>query len=163
MSVIPCTITCFLAAVILAAMVIMSLMVSYDPFIKSYRDQLPNDVKASYDSIVKERSSIYFTGYLIGFVLSVFLIIFNVRVLKQKIPVSAMVCLTVVVSTVVNYFYYTLSPKSTFLVSLLKTEEQKANWVKVYKSMQYYYHLSFLLGAGAVGVFTYAFRGKCIV
>jgi len=163
MSVIPCTITCFLAAVILVAMIIMAVMVSYDPFIKSYRDKLPNDVKASYDSIVKERSGIYFTGYLIGFVLSLCLILFNVRILKQKIPISAMVCLTVVVSTVVNYFYYTLSPKSVFVVSLLKTDEQKADWVRVYKSMQYYYHLSFLLGAGAVGVFTYAFRGKCIV
>jgi hypothetical protein len=163
MSEIPCTITCFLAAVILVAMIIMAVMVSYDPFIKLYRNQLPDDAKSSYDSIVKERSSIYFTGYMIGFVLSVFLIIFNIRVLKHKIPISAMVCLTVVVSTVINYFYYTLSPKSMFLVSLLKTNEQKENWVKVYKSMQYYYHISFLLGAVAVGVFTYAFRGKCIV
>ena len=156
-----CTVTCFIAFVIVVAMVIMNVMVMNDPFIQSYKNQLPEDIKKQYDNIVAERSSIFFTGYLIGFVLSVFVIIFNINVLKQKMPVAAMVCLAVVVSTVVNYFYYILSPKSNYMVDLLKTEKQLQDWLQIYKSMQYYYHGSFVLGAVAVGVFAYAFRGSC--
>lgn len=156
-----CTVTCFIAFVIVVAMVIMNVMVMNDPFIQSYKNQLPEDIKKQYDNIVAERSRIFFTGYLIGFVLSVFVIIFNINVLKQKMPVAAMVCLAVVVSTVVNYFYYILSPKSNYMVDLLKTEKQRQDWLQIYKSMQYYYHGSFVLGAVAVGVFAYAFRGSC--
>jgi Ca2+/Na+ antiporter len=156
-----CTPTCIVAFIIVVAMIIMTFMTSNDSFIKSYRDGLPDDLKAAHDEIVDERLRIYFTGYLIGFVLSVFIIIFNVNVLKQKMPVAAMVCLAVVVSTITNYFYYILSPKSNYMVELLKTDKQRQDWLQVYKSMQYYYHSSFVLGAVAVGVFAYAFRGTC--
>ena len=156
----PCTVTCFFALVIVVAMVIMTLMVSNDTFIKNYRDQLPTDIQKEYDRIVAERQQIYFTGYLIGFVVAIFSIVFSINVLKQKIPVSAMVCLTVVISTVINYFYYILSPKSNYMIELLKTDQQRQEWFQTYKSMQYYYHFSFVLGAVAVGVFAYAFRGN---
>jgi hypothetical protein len=156
-----CTFTCFVAFVIVVAMVLMTVMVSNDPFVKSYRDQLPEDIQSHYDNIVAERHRIYFTGYLIGFVLSLFVIIINVNVLKNKMPVGLMVCLTVVVSTVVNYFYYILSPKTNYMVNFLKTDKQREDWLKIYKSMQYYYHFSFVLGAIAVGIFAYAFRGNC--
>lgn len=136
-------------------------MISNDDFVKSYRTSLPNDLQKEYDNIVSERRQIYFTGYLIGFIVSIFIIIINVRALKTKMPVMAMVCLVVVVSTVVNYFYYMLSPKSNHMVSLLTTDKQREDWLRVYKSMQYYYHSSFVLGAIAVGVFAYAFRGSC--
>lgn len=142
-------------------MVIMTLMVSNDSFIQSYRNQLPDDIKTEYDKIVTERQSIFFTGYLIGFVVSIFIIILNVNVLKKRMPIAAIVCLTVVVSTLVNYFYYILSPKSNHIISLLKTDQQREDWLRIYKSMQYYYHSSFALGAVAVGVFAYAFRGNC--
>jgi uncharacterized protein YacL len=156
-----CTVTCLVSFVIVIAMIIMTVMVSNDDFVKSYRTSLPNDIRKEYDNIVSERRQIYFTGYLIGFIVSIFIIIINVRALKTKMPVMAMVCLVVVVSTVVNYFYYMLSPKSNHMVSLLTTDKQREDWLRVYKSMQYYYHSSFVLGAIAVGVFAYAFRGSC--
>ena len=157
----PCTVTCFIAFVIVVAMIIMTVMVSNDSFIKNYRDKLPIDIQNEYDRIVSERQQIYFTGYLIGFVIAIFSIIFSINVLKRKIQVSMMVCLTVVISTVINYFYYILSPKSNYMIELLKTDQQRQEWLQVYKSMQYYYHFSFVLGAVAVGVFAYAFRGNC--
>ena len=155
---VPCTITCFIALVIVVAMVIMAFMVSNDSFIKNYQSKLHADIKKEYDRIVAERQQIYFTGYLIGFVVSIFVIIF---VMKMRMPVSAMVCLTVVISTLINYFYYILSPKSNYMIELLKTDQQRQDWLRTYKSMQYYYHFSFVLGAVAVGVFAYAFRGNC--
>jgi uncharacterized protein YacL len=156
-----CTFTCVISFVIVVAMVIMSIMVSNDKFVQSYRSNLPADIRKEYDRIVAERRQIFFTGYLIGFIISVFVIIVNVNVLKKKMPVTLMVCLAVVVSTVVNYFYYMLSPKSNHMIGLLKTDKQREDWLKIYKSMQYYYHASFVLGAVAVGVFAFAFRGSC--
>lgn len=158
---VPCTITCFIATVIVVAMVIMMYMVNNDPFIKSYRNKMPDDLKAVYDKIVAERMQIYTTGYIIGFVAAILLIVLNVAVLKKKMPVGAMVCLAIVVSTVINYFYYILTPKSAHMVGLLKTDQQKSDWLRVYKSMQYYYHGSFALGAVAVGAYAFAFRGSC--
>jgi len=157
----PCAITCFLAAVIVVAMISMTVMINHDSFIKNYKNQLPDDIKKTYDEIVAERGAIYYTGYLLGFVLSVFLILFNVYGMKKKMPLSAMVCLAVVVSTLVSYFYYILSPKTKYMVSILKTQEQREAWLKIYKSMQFYFHSSYALGAVAVGVFAYAFRGYC--
>jgi len=157
----PCTTTCFIALVIIVAMIAMTIMVSNDEFIRSYRETMPDDIKKVYDNIVYERQTIFFTGYTIGFVIAVFFIVFSINVLKQKMPVSAMVCLAIVISTVVNYFYYILSPKTNYMIEHLKTEQQRQNWLKMYRSMQYYYHFSFVLGAVAVGVFAYAFRGNC--
>ena len=158
----PCTITCFIAFVIIVAMVIMSFMVSNDPFIKSYRNNFPEDIKNEYDRIVAERQTIFYTGYLIGFVLSIFAIIFSINVLKRKMSTSFMVCLTIVLSSVVNHLYYVLTPKSNYMINLLKTDQQRHDWLKMYKSMQFYFHSSFALGIVAVGVFTYAFRGNCL-
>jgi len=157
----PCTITCFFAAIIVVAMISMTVMINHDPFIKNYKKQLPDDIKTTYNEIVVERGTIYYTGYLLGFVLSVALILSNVYGMKKKMPLSAMVCLTVVISTLVSYFYYILSPKTKYMVSILKTEEQREAWLKIYKSMQFYFHSSYALGAVAVGVFAYAFRGQC--
>jgi hypothetical protein len=154
----PCTITCFIALVIVVAMIIMSLMVSNDPFIKSYRNNFPDDIKNEYDRIVSERQTIFYTGYLIGFVLSIITIIISINVLKRKMSVSLMVCITIVLSSVVTNLYYTLSPKSNYMINLLKTDQQRSDWLKIYKSMQYYFHGSFVIGIIAVGVFTYAFR-----
>ena len=157
----PCTATCFFALVIVVAMIIMSLMVSNDSFIKNYRDKLPVDIQNEYDRIVAERQQIHFTGYLIGFVIALFSIVFSINVLKNKMPISGMVCFAIVLSTVINYFYYILSPKSNYMIELLKTDQQRQEWLQTYKSMQYYYHFSFVLGAFGVGVFAYAFRGNC--
>ena len=100
----PCTITCFLALAIIVAMVIMTSMVHNDPSIQSYRKQLPDDIKNTYDEISAERAQIYYTGYVVGFILSILVILLNRIVLKNKMPASAMVCLAIVVSTFVSYF-----------------------------------------------------------
>jgi hypothetical protein len=149
------------AAVIIVAMISMTIMINHDPVVKNYKNQLPDDIKTTYDEIVAERGQIYFTGYLIGFALSVLFVLFNVYGLKKKMPLSAMVCLAIVISTLVSYFYYILSPKTKYMVSVLKTAEQRESWLKIYRSMQFYFHSSYALGAVAVGVFAYAFRGQC--
>ena len=140
----PCTITCFIAILILIAMIIMTGFVSMDPFIQDYQRKLSPELKGVYENIVRERSTIYFNGYMIGFVLSIFVILFNLNVLKSKIPTSGMVCIVITVSFIVNYFYYFLSPKSDYMLNHITQASDKDAWMKMYSKMQYYYHISFV-------------------
>jgi hypothetical protein len=157
----PCGITCFLAAVVVVGMVIFTFLSSQDPVIQGFADELSPELKPIYENIVKERLTIFFTGYLIGFVVSILFIIFSVNVLKVKFRVSWLICSIVAISFIVNYLYYTLSPKSDYLVNHLKNDHDRVLWTKMYRHMQYYFHLSFLIGLVGVGVFGYAFRGSC--
>jgi hypothetical protein len=59
---------------------------------------------------------------------------------------------------ITNYFYYTLYPKSDWLLNYLKNPEEIKNWLRLYKEMQYNYHMGLVLGIIAVGVFAFAFR-----
>ena len=50
----------------------------------------------------------------------------------------------------VNYFYYILAPKTDWMVLHLKSVEEKEAWLKVYRTMQYNYHMGLVLGILAV-------------
>jgi hypothetical protein len=56
------------------------------------------------------------------------------------------------VTFTVNYFYYILSPKTDWMVLNLSKDETRA-WLKVYKTMQYNYHIGMVLGILSVVAF----------
>ena len=157
----PCGITCFFAAVIVVGMVLFTIFSSQDPVIQGYASELSPELKPIYENIVKERRGIFFTGYLIGIVVAILFVVFSVNVLKVKFRVSWLICSIVVISFIVNHLYYTLSPKTDYLVNHLKNEHDRVLWAKMYRHMQVYFHLSFVIGLLGVGVFGYAFRDMC--
>ena len=57
------------------------------------------------------------------------------------------------VTLLTNYFYYMLSPKSDLMVTHLDEEEQRLAWQKIYKTMQFNYHIGLVLGIIASGFF----------
>jgi len=69
-----------------------------------------------------------------------------------------MVCLTVVVAFITNYFYYVLTPKKKWMLESVTTPEQTKAWLEMYRSMQIYYHGSLVVGLVSVGLITFAFR-----
>ena len=125
---------------------------------QKYREQLPESLQNTYREIVNERTKINYFGYLLGFILSIVIIIYNTRIAKNKMGNLGMVCLVIAVSFTVNYFYYILSPKSKWMLNEVKTEEQTKAWLEMYRHMQVYYHTGFVLGIIGVGLFAYAFR-----
>ena len=154
----PCRITCLIAAIFLIGMIFMMNGTTNSGIIKNYEKQLPPELRTVYNSIVKERTSIYFMGYVLGFVLALIIIFYNVQIKKGYMSISSMVCLVVSVSFLTNYFYYILSPKSKWMLEHIKTPEQNHAWLKMYKGMQFYYHGGLALGVIAVGLFAFAFR-----
>jgi len=77
---------------------------------------------------------------------------------RNKLTTTSLVCLVIVVSFFTNYFYYILSPKSTYMLDHINSPEQTKAWLVMYKEMQYNYHFGIVIGIIAMGVLAFAFR-----
>ena len=97
-------------------------------------------------------------GYSLGLVLSLIIILYNYKLSKNKLTTTSLVCLVIVVSFLTNYFYYILSPKSTYMLDHINSPEQTKAWLAMYKAMQFNYHFGMVIGIIAVGVLAFAFR-----
>jgi prolipoprotein diacylglyceryltransferase len=128
--------------------------------IQKYEAQLPRNLQEIYRKIQRERLHIYYYGYSLGFILSLIIIIYNYQnnSSKSKITTTHMVCIVISTSFITNYFYYMLSPKTTWMLDHIKTPEQTKAWLEMYKSMQKYYHTGLVLGIIAVAFLAVAFR-----
>jgi hypothetical protein len=128
--------------------------------IQRYEAQLPSDLQEIYRKIQRERLHIYYYGYSLGFILSLIIIIYNYQnnSSKSKLSTSHMGCIGISTSCLTNYFYYMLSPKTTWMLDHIKTPEQTKAWLEMYKSMQRYYHTGLVLGIIAVAFLAVAFR-----
>jgi uncharacterized protein YacL len=157
----PCGITCFLAVVIIVSKLIMTVMVANDSYMAKYEQHFTPELQALYKQIAKERLQIYTRGYIIGLILSIFLIIYTTQVLKQPMSGVSMVCMAVTVSFFVSYFHYTLTPKSNWMLHHIKGEKEVKAWLVAYRTMQNHYHSAFIMGLVGVGVLAFAFRGTC--
>ena len=67
-------------------------------------------------------------------------------------------CIFTVLSLGTAYFYYTLMPKSDYMLLHLTTPEQNQLWLNIYKHMKTKCHVGFLIGM--VGYFFLAY-GIC--
>ncbi len=156
----PCTISCSISAVFLIGMIYMNYSVANNKKILQYKSQLPKDLQKIYEKITHERSTIYYQGYVLGFVISLFIILGNVYYEHKILSTTSMVCLILAISFITNYFYYILSPKKNWMLNYMKTPDQTKAWLQMYRGMQVYYHTGLVLGIIAVGIFAHAFRCK---
>lgn len=154
----PCGFTCGLSSIFIISMVFMNYAMMDSQIMLKYKDQLPEELKTIYREIVNERTKIHYFGYFLGFLLSCIIIFYNIRIAKNNMGNLGMVCLVLAVSFTTNYFYYMLSPKSKWMLNEVKTEEQTKAWLVMYRHMQLYYHMSFVLGMIGTGLFAYSFR-----
>jgi len=113
-----------------------------NPVLKSnLMKQLTSKEKEHYNNIIKHRRNIYLQGLFFGLILSFIFILYNKLKNKTVILFSA-----ISITFFVNYFYYILYPKKTYLLTILNTKKENQAWLDVYKSMQFRYHFGFLLG-----------------
>jgi uncharacterized membrane protein YkgB len=126
--------------------------------VQTYKDQLPSNLQIRYEKIVKERLRIYYFGYILGFILSFIIILYNYSSKRNRLSTTSLICLVIVVSFFTNYFYYILSPKSDWMLDHINSPEQTKAWLTMYRTMQVNYHMGLVVGIVAVGVFAFAFR-----
>jgi uncharacterized protein YacL len=133
-------------------------MTDKSEIVKTYKEKLPSDLQKRYEKISEERLTISLYGYFYGFILSLFLIFYNLKIKKERTPVWSMICLVMATCFIVNYFYYTLTPKSDYILNHTNSPEQVKAWLQMYKEMQYNYHMGIALGIVGVGIMTFGFH-----
>ena len=154
----PCSITCIIAVALIIAMIYFQNATSKSKIVQEYKKQLPSNLQNLYEKITAERLRLNYYGYTLGLVLSLIIILYNYTSKRNKLTNTSLVCLVIVVSFLTNYFYYILSPKSTYMLEHINSPEQTKAWLTMYKTMQYNYHLGMVIGIIAVGVLAFAFR-----
>ena len=155
-----CKKTCALAGAFLSASLATSYFIDKTTLSKNLKNSLSKGKQHIYQKITKERKNIYFTGMTLGLTLSILLILLN-RTNPNSVynlNKSQLICATLATTFTVCYFYYILYPKSTHMVLHLDTKNQKEQWLKIYKSMQFNYHAGFALGLVGISILAY---GMC--
>ncbi len=155
---VPCRISCSISAVFLIGMIYMNYSIATSQIIVKYKSQLPENLQKIYEEITSERRSIYYQGYILGFILSLFIILGNVYSDHKMLSTTSMICLVLATSFLTNYFYYIHSPKKNWMLNYIKTPDQTKAWLQMYRGMQVYYHTGLVLGIIAMGIFAHAFR-----
>jgi uncharacterized protein YacL len=157
----PCLTTCIVAVALIIAMIYFQNATLKSKIVQEYKKQLPSNLQNLYEKIATERMRLNYYGYTLGLILSFIIIFYNYtfqRNKQNKLTTTSLVCLVIVVSFFTNYFYYILSPKSTYMLDHINSPEQTKAWLTMYREMQYNYHFGIVVGIIAVGVLAFAFR-----
>ena len=153
-----CSISCSISAIFIIGMIYFYNITNKSEIVKHYKDKLSTDLKNRYDKISRERMKISYYGYVLGFILSLLIILYNYNLKGKKLNTTSVVCIVIATSFLTNYFYYILSPKSDWMLNHINNPEQTKTWLQMYREMQFNYHLGLVLGIIAVGILAFAFR-----
>lgn len=153
-----CSISCSLATIFIIAMIYMNNAVQNSSFVQNYKKRLPYPLQELHTKISNERLTISYTGYTLGFILSIIIIYMNSRqAAKDRMSLMNMICTVVATCFLTNYFYYILTPKTDWMLNHIKSPAQTKLWLEMYRHMQVYYHSGLVFGIVAVALIAYAF------
>jgi hypothetical protein len=139
-----CGTTCLLGAAFVGSMLFCMGTTKNAGVFKKFEGLLDANQLNNYKAIANERLNIYLQGFFIGLVLAVLSLNF-VRQLK-KMPTGNKVCLFIVIALGFNYLYYSLYPKSQYMLESLNTPEQVKAWLSIYRHMQMRVKMGVVLG-----------------
>lgn len=153
-----CAVSCMISAIFVIGMIYFYNLTDKSAVVKHYKSSLSSDLQKRYEKISKERTNISYQGYILGVILSIGIIFYNLKIKKERLNTTSLVCIVVATAFVTNYFYYMLSPKSDWMLNHLQNKEEIKSWLLMYREMQYNYHMGLVLGIIAVGILAFAFR-----
>ena len=153
-----CNISCVISTVFVIGMIYFYNMTDKSEIVKHYKDKLPTDLQKRYENITKERKRISYYGYILGCILSLFIIFYNIKIKHYKLNSFSLVCTVMATSFLTNYFFYMLYPKTDWMLNHTNNQEQVKAWLLMYREMSYNYHMGIFLGIVAVGIMAFAFR-----
>lgn len=153
-----CVLSCMISLMFIIAMIYFYNLTEKNNIVKHYKSSLSRDLQERYEKISKERSIISYKGYVFGFILSLGIIIYNLKIKRSKMKIGSLVCIVISTAFITNYFYYIMSPKSDWMLNHMNNEKEVRYWLSMYREMQFNYHMGLILGIIGVGFFTFAFR-----
>ena len=145
MYIMVCHTSCILAGAFILASIGTCFLVDKKELGSPYLKMLSPEKKKKYLNIVKERRNIYLQGFGIGFVVALLALVAMNNSKQLKMTKLSNICTVLAISFTINYFYYTLYPKSDYMVRYLDSRDEREAWLKIYRSMQFSYHASFAL------------------
>lgn len=151
-----CKTSCSIALIFIITMVYFT-MTKDETLHTNFYKTLNKDQINIYKNIVNERFNLYYTGFGLGILLAILFLVFNKYGMPKtyKLNKPSISCVILATSFVVQYFYYILSPKTTYMVLHLETKDQKQAWLDIYRKMQVNYHAGFALGLLGVTLLCY--------
>ena len=153
-----CSISCMISAIFVIGMIYFYNLTDKSKIVKHYKSFLSSDLQKRYVKISKERANISYQGYILGVILSLGIIFYNLKIKKERLNTTSLVCIVIATSFVTNYFYYMLYPKSDWMLNHMGNQEEVKAWLQMYREMQFNYHSGLALGIIAVGILAFAFR-----
>jgi len=147
-----------ISGIFIIGMIYFYSMTDKSEIVKHYKEKLTYPLQKRYEKIAKERMMISYKGYILGLILSLFIIFYNVKIRGNKMNTLSLVCTVMATCFLTNYFYYMLSPKSDWMLNHTGTQEEVRAWLQMYREMSYNYHMGIALGIIAVGILAFAFR-----
>lgn len=147
-----CLNTCMIGSGFLGASILTMLSSNKGEKFRKMESVLDDNQRQIYAKIKNERMSIYVQGLFIGIALAILV------VSMTKIDKTKKICLFIVISMAFNGFYYTLYPKSTYMLLHLNSSEQNKAWLDIYREMKLRHTIGFVLGL--IGYYIFG-KGIC--
>jgi uncharacterized protein YacL len=105
------------------------------------RNVFSDKLDKKYENISNERRNHYIIGLVMGIIISL-IVVKNVSIVNYFKRV--MLFLTITFATAI--IFYSIMPKSDYMLNYLKTPEEISKWLDVYKTMKTRYFMGFILG-----------------
>lgn len=137
-----CTTSAVLGIGLLGAATYTSLVPKED--VNRLRDTVSGEAAEAYEKISKERVTLYTVGLVLGLILAYLVVYVYGRRIANRFH-RATTFVAIMLFTAV--FFYTVYPKSDYMMNHIKTEEEAKAWMHVYKTMKMRYIIGFVLGA----------------
>ena len=143
---------CVIAAIFIGASIYTMLTCETCSPFTDFLESLTPEQKVKYTQIIQERQRLYVHGLVLGSIVSLLYLYFATGTFN---PLTN-VCAFVAIALAVQYFYYTLTPKSQWIITSLDKEDQRQKWLNVYTHMKTRYHVGMLLGLIGYGLFAFS-------
>ena len=149
-----CGITCIIALVFLIANIYIIFSCSNNKELKkNFLNVLNEEQKITYEKIINERKNIYYSGYILGIILSLIGYFSIKKFTTMRFNKVSLICFVGAITFVTNYLFYILYPKSDYMLLHLNDKKQIQEWLNIYRTMQFKFHIGFVLGILAVMIF----------
>ena len=153
-----CYKTVFFALTFILADILLLLLINKKQLKNKFVNSLDIEKREIYENIIQERRLIYFKSIFIGLLASLLYMCVlpkNNFFKPKNLSPFFVRTLSVIILYLTIYFSYTLHPKTDYMVLHLDTQIQREEWINIYKNMQYYYHISFLLSFISLSILYY--------
>ena len=119
-----------------------------------YKKSLNSEAINIYNNIVKERATLYTKGLILGFI---FVFLINYFYSSNFINNFHKITFFILIILLTALLFYTLMPKSDYMLNHVNTNSESKAWLEMYKIMKNKYNTGFILGALASVPLAYSF------